>query len=59
MASDSSFSFLTAGQMPGEPESPWYLDIGWLCEDTGFETQFDIMTGKADYIAWLRTENDR
>ncbi len=32
-----------------------YLDISRLRRDTGFEPEYDVKRGVADYIAWLRT----
>ncbi len=49
---------LPAGHQPGSPDTAWYMDISRLCADTGFEPQFDIYTGVADYIAWLRAGNE-
>lgn len=34
-----------------------WLDITRLREDTGFDPQYDIAAGAADYIAWLRAGN--
>lgn len=36
-----------------------WLDITRLREDTGFEPQYGIAAGVADYIAWLRAGNER
>lgn len=50
---------LPAGHMPGGPEACWYYDLTRLHEDTGFEPQFDIEAGIADYIAWLQIGNEK
>ncbi len=49
---------LPAGHYPGGPQTLWYMDIARLREDTGFEPQFDIEAGIADYIDWLRAGNE-
>ncbi len=48
---------LPFGHQPGLPEALWYFDIARLRKETGFEPQFDIEAGIADYIAWLRLGN--
>ena len=48
---------LPAGHMPGLSETLWYFDITRVHEDTGFEPNYSIETGIADYIAWLRAGN--
>lgn len=48
---------LPAGHMPGLPETLWYFDITRLREDTGFEPQFSLEAGIADYIRWLQAGN--
>ncbi len=48
---------LSPGHMPGLPEALWYFDVTRLYQETGFEPQFDIEAGVADYIAWLRLGN--
>ncbi len=48
---------LPAGHMPGLPETLWYFDITRLREDTGFEPEFSLESGIADYINWLRAGN--
>lgn len=48
---------LPEGHMPGLPETLWYFDITRLREDTGFDPQFNIEAGIADYINWLRSGN--
>jgi UDP-glucose 4-epimerase len=40
------------------PAPVWYFDITALREDTGFEPQFDVEAGIADYITWLRAGNE-
>ncbi|HLO30259.1 MAG TPA: NAD(P)-dependent oxidoreductase [Anaerolineales bacterium] len=50
---------LPAGHMPGAPDPIWYMDIARLHADTGFQPQFDIAAGVADYIAWLQAGNER
>ncbi len=50
---------LPAGHMPGAPDALWYYDIARIREDTGFEPQFNIEAGVADYIAWLRAGNEQ
>ena len=45
---------LVDGPAPG-----WYFDITALQKDTGFVPQFAVETGIADYIAWLRSGNER
>jgi UDP-glucose 4-epimerase len=41
------------------PAPVWYFDITALREDTGFEPQFDVEAGIADYITWLRAGNEQ
>lgn len=50
---------LPAGHAPGAPETLWYYDISRIREDTGYEPQFNIDTGIADYITWLQAGNER
>ncbi len=50
---------LPAGHMPGNPAPSWYFDISRLQQDTGYEPQFSIESGIADYIAWLQAGNAR
>ncbi len=50
---------LPAGHMPSGPEALWYFDIAKLRQDTGFEPQFDIEAGIADYVGWLQAGNER
>ena len=38
----------------GAGSEDFYLDIGRLREDTGFEPEYDAELGVADYVAWLR-----
>jgi UDP-glucose 4-epimerase len=37
----------------------WAFDITWLHEDTGYVPRFDMETGIAAYIAWLRAGNEK
>ena len=49
---------LPAGHMPGQPETIWTMDITrLLVRIPGFRPQFEIRSGIADYIAWLRAGN--
>ncbi len=48
---------LPPGRNPDGPGVVAYQDITRLREDTGYEPRFDIDTGIADYIAWLRAGN--
>jgi UDP-glucose 4-epimerase len=48
---------LPAGHMPSLPETLWYFDIRRVREDTGFEPNYSIEAGIADYITWLRAGN--
>jgi UDP-glucose 4-epimerase len=48
---------LPGGHMPGLPETLWYFDIKRVREDTGFEPEFSLEAGIADYISWLRAGN--
>ncbi|MGH3505356.1 MAG: NAD-dependent epimerase/dehydratase family protein, partial [Nocardioidaceae bacterium] len=43
----------------GGPRSHSWLDTTRLCEDTGFELEYDTAAAAADYIAWLRAGNER
>ncbi|HYB25114.1 MAG TPA: NAD(P)-dependent oxidoreductase [Solirubrobacteraceae bacterium] len=45
---------LRAGRSPAPPVDP-YLDLTRLREDTGFEPEYDIERGIAEYVAWLRS----
>lgn len=45
---------LPPGHMPGLPETLWYFDITRLHKDTGFEPEFSLDSGIADYIRWLQ-----
>jgi len=48
---------LPPGHMPGLPETLWYFDITRVREDSGFEPEFSLEAGIADYINWLRAGN--
>jgi UDP-glucose 4-epimerase len=50
---------LEPGRNPAGPGHDVYLDTARLRKDTGFEPQYDLETAAADYIAWLRSGNDR
>ncbi|MFC4121145.1 NAD-dependent epimerase/dehydratase family protein [Nonomuraea zeae] len=50
---------LPGGRDPGAPARGEYLDVTRLREDTGFEPAYDTERAVADYLAWLRTGNDR
>jgi UDP-glucose 4-epimerase len=41
------------------PAPVWCFDITALRDATGFEPQFDVEAGVADYIAWLRAGNEQ
>ncbi len=45
---------LPAGRDPDAPADDPYLDISRLARDTGFEPAYDVRSGVADYVAWLR-----
>jgi UDP-glucose 4-epimerase len=49
---------LLPGRTPG-PVLDYRLDITRLREDTGFEPAYDVKSGVADYVAWLRAGHDR
>jgi UDP-glucose 4-epimerase len=50
---------VTDGRNPhGEPADP-FLDLTRIHQDTGYEPAYDIKTGVADYVAWLRAGHDR
>ena len=55
-------SGFTAQLSPGNstPKQPTgaFLDLGWLREDTGFEPDYSLDIGIADYIGWLRAGHD-
>lgn len=40
------------------PAGEFVLDISRLREDTGFEPAYDLARGIADYVVWLRAENE-
>ncbi len=50
---------LPAGHSPAGQEAAWYFDITRLRQDTGFEPQYGIEAGIADYVGWLRAGNPR
>ncbi len=52
---------LPPGHQPGLPAGSrsWSLPISRLREDVGYAPRYDIATGVADYVAWLRAGNDR
>ena len=45
---------LLPGRAPDAPSDDPYLDITRLVRDTGFEPDFDVRAGVADYVAWLQ-----
>jgi UDP-glucose 4-epimerase len=47
---------LAPGRSPGAPADDPYLDTTRLVRDTGFAPAFDVRTGVADYVAWLRSQ---
>lgn len=49
---------LLPGRTPG-PVMDYRLDITRLREDTGFEPAYDVRSGVADYVTWLRAGHDR
>lgn len=49
---------LRPGRDPRQPED-FYLDIGRLRADTGFEPAYDVTRGVAEYVEWLRAGHDR
>jgi len=48
---------LPAGHMPGLPATLWYFDISRVHVDTGFEPEFSLEAGIADYVNWLKAGN--
>jgi UDP-glucose 4-epimerase len=50
---------LAQGRRPGGPPYDANLDIGRLREDTGFRPDYDLESGIADYVAWLRQGHPR
>ena len=37
----------------------WPLDIARASADVGFNPEFDIVSGVADYVDWLRAGHER
>lgn len=55
-STESDFHF----ELPeGNAHPQSWLDTTRLRDDTGFEPQYDTAAAAADYIAWLRMDNDR
>lgn len=50
---------LAEGYHPQASTGALYLDITRLKEDTGYQPAYSLEAGVADYIAWLRTGNER
>ncbi len=50
---------LIEGYDPRGPGRTLYMDITRLREDTGYEPAYDVDTAVADYVAWLRSGNER
>jgi UDP-glucose 4-epimerase len=50
---------LPPGRDPNGPGRDTYLDITRIRRDTGYEPQWGIDRGMADYIAWLQAGNER
>jgi UDP-glucose 4-epimerase len=48
---------LPGGYDPQGPGVEIALDISRICQDTGYEPQYDLERAVADYIAWLRAGN--
>jgi UDP-glucose 4-epimerase len=48
---------LEPGHNPHGPGKVNYQDIGRIHEDTGYSPEYDIESGVADYIEWLRAGN--
>lgn len=49
---------LPEGREPAGPPEDLYLDTTRLREDTGFEPDYEVERGVADYVAWLRAGNE-
>jgi UDP-glucose 4-epimerase len=50
---------LAEGRGPHAPTEDAHLDIGRLRGDTGFEPEYDLDRGVADYVHWLRAGHPR
>ncbi len=48
---------LPDGHDPHGPGEDIYLDISRLREDTGFQPEYDVQRGIADYVDWLKSGN--
>jgi UDP-glucose 4-epimerase len=48
---------LPEGHDPNGPGQVTYLDTARLHDETGFEPEYDVERGVADYINWLRSGN--
>lgn len=48
---------LPEGHAPGSSGIVGYSDISRIREDTGYEPSYDVRSGVADYVAWLRAGN--
>ena len=48
---------IPAGHGPGSPAEVPYLDQSRIREEVGYEPQYSVESGIADYIAWLRAGN--
>ncbi|MCL2394364.1 MAG: NAD(P)-dependent oxidoreductase [Acidimicrobiaceae bacterium] len=48
---------LPEGHDPGGSGIVGYSDISRIREDTGYEPAYDVRSGVADYVAWLRAGN--
>jgi UDP-glucose 4-epimerase len=49
---------LPEGFDPNGPRRLFDLDITRICQDTGYQPQYDVERGIADYVAWLRAGHD-
>lgn len=50
---DAKVTALKPGQTPGMPTDP-VMDLTRISQDTGYEPEYDIDRGIAEYIGWLR-----
>ncbi|HWE89674.1 MAG TPA: NAD(P)-dependent oxidoreductase [Pseudonocardiaceae bacterium] len=50
---------LPAGRDPHGSGQDFYLDVGRIRADTGFEPAYDVDRGIADYVDWLRAGNSQ
>jgi nucleoside-diphosphate-sugar epimerase len=50
---------LPPGRNPEGPGQDTYLDISRIHQDTGYQPEYGVERGMADYINWLKAGHER